>query len=104
MGGTLADGSSQDIEHLKAYGTSIGLAFQITDDILDVKGSSEELGKKTGSDCNKGKATYPRILGIDQAEERKRELYHEALTALQSFDKKADHLREIGLYIIERHC
>jgi len=100
----LAEGSAQEIEHLKAYGTSIGLAFQIADDILDIKGSSEELGKKTGSDRNKGKATYPRILGLEQAEERKRELYQEAINALQSFDEKADHLREIGLYIIERHC
>ena len=104
LGGTLAEGSEQEIEHLKTYGTSIGLAFQITDDILDIKGSSEELGKKTGSDRNKGKATYPGILGIGRAEEKKRELYDEAIQALESFDEKADHLREIGLYIIERHC
>jgi len=104
LGGTLAHGTNQEIEHLKTYGTAIGLAFQITDDILDVTGSSEELGKSTGSDCNKGKATYPRILGIDQAEGKKRELYQEAIHALHSFDEKADHLRELGLYIIERHC
>jgi geranylgeranyl diphosphate synthase type II len=104
LGGTLAEGSEKEMQHLKAFGTSIGLAFQITDDILDIKGSTEELGKKTGSDRNKGKATYPRILGIGQAEKRKRELYREAINALQSFDKSADHLREIGLYIIERHC
>ena len=100
----MAEGSEQEIEHLKTYGTSIGLAFQITDDILDIKGSSEELGKKTGSDRNKGKATYPGILGLREAEERKRELYQEAINVLHSFDAKADHLREIGLYIIERHC
>jgi len=103
LGGTLAEGSAEELEHLKAYGTAIGLAFQITDDILDIKGSPMELGKNTGGDRSKGKATYPAILGIDQAEKRKRELYEEALHALHTFDERADHLREIGLYIIERH-
>ena len=102
LGGTLGGGSEEEIKHLKHYGESIGLAFQIKDDILDIKGSAEEIGKKTGSDENKSKATYPRIVGIDEAEKRQWELYLEALDSLKPFDAKADSLREIGLYIIER--
>jgi geranylgeranyl diphosphate synthase type II len=102
LGGTLAGGSEEEIIHLENYGNSIGLAFQIKDDILDIKGSSEEIGKKPGSDENKDKATYPRILGLDEAEKRQWHLYLQSLDCLKSFDTKADRLREIGLYIIER--
>lgn len=103
LGGILGGGAEKEIEHLKTFGTSIGLAFQITDDILDITGSTEKLGKNTGSDHSKCKATYPRIVGINQAEKKKRELYEEAISSLTSFDNRADHLRGIGLYIIERH-
>ena len=102
LGGTLAGGSNKEIVHLKQYGESIGLAFQIKDDILDITGSAAEIGKKPGSDENKKKATYPSIVGLEVAEKRQRDLYQLSLEALESFDSKADHLREIALYIIER--
>jgi geranylgeranyl diphosphate synthase type II len=102
LGGTLAGGSEKEIKSLKEYGESIGLAFQIKDDILDIMGSAEAIGKKPGSDENKKKATYPSIVGLEVAEKRQRDLYKQSLQALQSFDSKADRLREIALYIIER--
>ncbi len=103
LGGTLAGGSNKEIKHLKQYGASIGLAFQIKDDILDITGSAEEIGKKPGSDQNKNKATYPSILGLEAAEKRQRDLCQLSLEALKSFDSRADRLREIALYIIERN-
>jgi geranylgeranyl diphosphate synthase type II len=102
LGGTLAGGSNKEIKHLRQYGESIGLAFQIKDDILDITGSAEEIGKKPGSDENKKKATYPSMLGLELAEKRQGDLYQQSLEALKSFDGKAARLREIALYIIER--
>ena len=102
MGGILGGAAPEEIEKLKRYGESIGHAFQIADDILDVEGSKEKLGKNTGSDQKKSKATYPSIIGMDEARKKKMEHYQHALDAIQSFDGRADHLRNIALYIIER--
>jgi geranylgeranyl diphosphate synthase type II len=102
MGGILGGASLEEIEKLKRYGESIGHAFQIADDILDVEGSKEKLGKNTGSDQKKSKATYPSIVGMDAARKRLKEYYQRALDAIQSFDQRADHLRNIALYIIQR--
>jgi geranylgeranyl pyrophosphate synthase len=72
------------------------------DDILDVEGLQEKLGKCTGSDQKKRKATYPSIVGMDGAKKKGMEYYQLALDALQSFGDRADHLRGIALYIIQR--
>jgi len=102
MGGILGGASPEEIELLKRYGESIGHAFQIADDILDVEGSKEKLGKNTGSDQKKSKATYPSIIGMDESRKKLKEYYQRALDAIQSFDQQADHLRNIALYIIQR--
>jgi geranylgeranyl diphosphate synthase type II len=102
MGGILGGASPEEIELLKRYGESIGHAFQIADDILDVEGSKETLGKNTGSDQKKSKATYPSIIGMDESRKKLKEYYQRALDAIQSFDQQADHLRNIALYIIQR--
>jgi geranylgeranyl diphosphate synthase type II len=102
MGGILGGASPEEVKMLGLYGESIGHAFQIADDILDVEGSQEKLGKSTGSDQKKGKATYPSIIGLDEARKKMMEYYQRALAALQSFDQRADHLRSIALYIIQR--
>ena len=102
MGGILGGAAPEEIELLKRYGESIGHAFQIADDILDVEGSKETLGKNTGSDQKKSKATYPSIIGMDESRKKLKEYYQRALDAIQSFDQQADHLRNIALYIIQR--
>ena len=102
MGGILGGAAPEEIELLKRYGESIGHAFQIADDILDVEGSKEKLGKNTGSDQKKSKATYPSIIGMDESRKKLKEYYQRALDAIQSFDQQADHLRNIALYIIQR--
>ncbi len=102
MGGILGGGSPEEIDNLRRYGESIGHAFQIADDILDVEGSQEKLGKSTGSDEKKGKATYPSIIGLDAARKKMMEYHQHALAALQAFDQRADHLRTIARYVIQR--
>ena len=85
-----------------SYGAAIGLAFQIADDILDVVGSSASLGKKTGSDEKQQKATWPALCGLEEATKAAGALCEEAVAALAAFDEKADPLRAIARYIIER--
>jgi geranylgeranyl diphosphate synthase type II len=87
---------------LQRYAAAAGLAFQIADDILDVTAMTEELGKRSGSDQQRGKATYPALLGLAQAREHARELNEVAINALQIFGQEAQPLRAIARYIIER--
>ncbi|WP_173474498.1 polyprenyl synthetase family protein [Fibrobacter succinogenes] len=102
VGAMLADASESDMEIIRNYGRSIGLAFQIVDDILDIVSTTEELGKDAGSDIEKGKATYPSIVGLEKSRERARELYEESIKALDSLKCDTSILRSIAAYIITR--
>lgn len=101
-GAILTGASEEEMDALTAYGEAIGLAFQITDDILDVEGSVEELGKGVRGDEMKGKATYPHFLGVTQSRKRAVELVDRALKAVEGLDERAEPLREIAKYIISR--
>ncbi len=90
------------LEQLDHYAKCIGLAFQIRDDILDVEGEAQSLGKHTGMDLQREKSTYPALMGLEPARQRARELHEEALDSLTGFDERADPLRWISAYIIER--
>ncbi|MFH1654743.1 MAG: polyprenyl synthetase family protein [Pseudomonadota bacterium] len=92
----------EKIAALDEYGKSIGLAFQIADDVLDIEGDQDKLGKDVGSDLANDKSTYPAILGLDGSKKKARMLVEQALTSLSSFDEKADPLRNLAKYIIER--
>ncbi len=87
---------------LYAYGTQTGLAFQITDDILDLEGDADKLGKPLGSDLKQDKATYPKILGVDASRALARRASDAALAALHGFGPSADPLRALAHYIVER--
>ena len=102
VGAMLADASEKDMEIIRNYGRSIGLAFQIVDDILDIVSTTEELGKDAGSDVEKGKATYPSIVGLEKSRERARELYEESIKALDGLKCDTSILRSIAAYIITR--
>lgn len=94
-----------DAAHLAAitrYGEAVGLAFQIADDILDIEGTTEEIGKDAGSDEARGKATYPAVIGLTDSKRRAVELVEMALESLAGFDHRADPLREIATYIVKR--
>lgn len=101
-GAIMGGAGSSELEALSRYGKSIGLAFQIADDILDVEGSALEMGKNTGGDEKKGKATYPSLIGLDESKKRAAELVSMALEALEGFDAKAEPLRAIARYIVDR--
>ncbi len=100
-GAKMAADSDDKVARLERYGEAIGLAFQIADDILDIIGGSE-LGKDIGSDIEKGKATYPALIGLDESKKMARTLREEAVAALQSFGPEADPLRAIADFIVER--
>ena len=102
VGAMLADASEKDMEIIRNYGRSIGLAFQIVDDILDIVSTTEELGKDAGSDIENGKATYPSIVGLEKSRERAKELYEESIKALDGLKCDTSILRSIAAYIITR--
>ncbi|MHB9096585.1 MAG: polyprenyl synthetase family protein [Syntrophales bacterium] len=101
-GAILAGASDEQLDSLSTYGEQVGLAFQITDDILNVEGDRTLLGKETGSDAARGKVTFPALLGMEASRTRAAELIREALTSLDFFDDRAEPLRRIARYILER--
>lgn len=102
LGAILAEAPAERLDALGSYGKNIGLAFQIVDDILDIEGDTEELGKTTGSDERKKKMTYPALYGIHDSREAAKTLLSGALDSLRGFSGEAEPLREIARYIIDR--
>lgn len=102
MGPLLYGSSKKTINGLSKYGNSIGLAFQIIDDILDIEGNEEELGKPIGSDESANKMTYPSLYGIDKSRDIAKNLILSAVSSLSSFSSNADPLREIANYLLVR--
>lgn len=103
MGAMVApDVSLAQKQALDEYADAIGLAFQVWDDVLDLIGDTETLGKQQGSDLALNKATYPQLLGLEKAKAYAKELNERAQTALVTFDHKADTLRALSSYIVSR--
>jgi farnesyl diphosphate synthase len=100
MSSVQADKTS--LEQLDIYARSVGLAFQIHDDILDVVADTATLGKPQGSDMQQNKPTYPALLGLDGARQLALSQHQQALAALEGFDSRADTLRQLSAYIVER--
>jgi geranylgeranyl diphosphate synthase type II len=101
-GAVLGDGTRDEIEALTQYARTIGLAFQVADDILNVQGDPKIMGKAAGTDKKKNKSTYPSLMGIEKSKRFAEKLVDESLNAIEIFDKKAEPLRAIARYIIER--
>ena len=103
--GAMATGQAnqEQLNALSAFARAIGLAFQIQDDILDVESSTEQLGKQQGSDASNGKSTYTSILGLERARREAAELFDHSIQALQCFGEKADPLRAIAGFIVQRN-
>ena len=102
--GALAAGAAHDerLGGLERYAKCIGLAFQVRDDVLDVEGETETLGKTQGKDAAAHKATYPALIGLDAAREMARLLVEEAMDNIAGLDAKADPLRDLARYIVGR--
>ena len=101
-GALLAGATSAHVDALRAYGAHIGLAFQIADDILDVTGDEAKIGKPVGSDEERDKATYPKLYGLEESHRRAHAEVGAALHTLVDFDSRAEPLRAIARYIVER--
>jgi farnesyl diphosphate synthase len=88
---------------LNAYAYDVGLAFQIIDDLLDIDGDPKELGKATNKDMKAGKATFVSLLGAERARDQAEILTVQAIENLEIFGEKADLLRDLARFVIERH-
>ncbi len=104
VGARICEGTPAQIRALGVAGAALGLAFQIVDDILDVVSSSAELGKTAGKDQAQKKATYPAIHGLDASHARARHLISEADDALREFGPRAEPIRALGRFILERRA
>jgi geranylgeranyl diphosphate synthase type II len=101
-GGLYAGAKDREVAHLRAFGRSIGLAFQIVDDILDVTQTSEQLGKTAGKDTAAEKATYPALFGVKQSERKADELVSKAFAELDGFGEHAETLKGLARFLVER--
>lgn len=90
------------LSNLTDYASALGLAFQVQDDLLDIEGDTEVIGKRQGADAARAKPTYPALLGIEGARQHLARLLDEALSALESFDSEADTLRAMADYVVAR--
>jgi geranylgeranyl diphosphate synthase, type II len=102
IGGIIGEATSQQMQSLTGYSEDIGLAFQIADDVLNMVGTREELGKDAGTDEKRGKKTYPTFLGVEGARQLGEECVQRSLKRLDAFDSRADPLRYIATYITTR--
>jgi geranylgeranyl pyrophosphate synthase len=87
---------------LETYGKTIGLAFQIQDDILDEIGDTDKLGKPQGSDRERNKSTFISLCGLEVSQQRTKDLLQQAVGALEIFNEEADPLRQLARYIVQR--
>jgi geranylgeranyl diphosphate synthase type II len=101
-GGLYAGANDEAVGALRLFGRSIGLAFQIVDDVLDVTQTSEQLGKTAGKDTAAEKATYPALFGIDESLRRAGVLVDSALASLDPFGSRAEPLKELARFLVER--
>lgn len=101
-GGLYAGAKRGEVSHLRAFGQAVGLAFQIVDDVLDVTQTSEQLGKTAGKDTASEKATYPALFGVDASLKKADALVSEAFNELQAFGERADTLKELARFLVER--
>jgi geranylgeranyl diphosphate synthase type II len=102
MGAIAAGATDRQLDDLTGYAEDIGLAFQIADDVLNVTGTREELGKNPNTDAERGKKTYPAFYGVDGARQLADDCVERAIGRLSSFGPTADPLREIARYITAR--
>ena len=102
LGAIQSGASDAQLEALSSFGSHVGLAFQIVDDLLDVEASTSSLGKTAGKDAAQGKVTFPAVYGIERSHEMAEEERLEAHLALRPFDERAGRLRELADFIVRR--
>jgi len=103
VGAVIGHASESQFDALTEYGRHLGLAFQITDDLLNVEGNPEDLGKAAGSDAERLKATYPAYFGIEGTRQKATEAVEAAVTSLNIFDDRAAPLQQLARYVLKRN-
>jgi geranylgeranyl diphosphate synthase type II len=103
LGGIIAGAGERRLAALDAYGESLGLAFQIVDDLLDVEGDTAALGKRAGKDSHRGKLTFPTILGVEESRRRAAHLIERATAALAPLEPRAAGLAALARFVLERN-
>jgi geranylgeranyl diphosphate synthase type II len=103
LGAMSADAPPAKLDALSAFGRHLGLAFQVIDDILDITQSTEVLGKTAGKDLAKEKTTYPAVIGLEASQHEAARLTRAAMRALEPLGSKAERLREIAGYLLQRN-
>jgi geranylgeranyl diphosphate synthase, type II len=103
-GALCAGAPAEDVTRLRRFGDTIGWAFQVTDDILDVEESSAALGKTAGKDIVQQKATYPAVFGLDRSHQIAKELADKAIAELETYGERADRLRAIAEFLVLRRA
>jgi geranylgeranyl diphosphate synthase type II len=103
-GALCAGAGPDDVARLRRFGETIGWAFQVTDDILDVEESSAALGKTAGKDIAQQKATYPAVYGLERSHEIAKDLAIKAIAELEPYAEKAARLREIAEFLVLRRA
>ena len=98
-----AGATSDDLEAVSSFGYSLGLAFQVIDDILDVTQTTEKLGKTAGKDQAVAKATYPSVIGLDASKAEAERLTHDALQSLEGLGESGFRLRQIAEWMLVRN-
>jgi geranylgeranyl diphosphate synthase type II len=101
-GGLFAAATTAEVEKLRCFGQNVGLAFQIVDDVLDLTQTSEQLGKTAGKDTAAEKATYPALFGIDESLKEADRLEKKACAELDSFGSRANTLKSLARFLVER--
>jgi len=102
LGGIAAHLNGSQLAQLHQYATSLGLAFQIVDDVLDATADSQTLGKTAGKDAASNKPTYVTLMGLDYAQQQAKELQASAIASLEDFGSKADALKDLALLVVNR--
>jgi geranylgeranyl diphosphate synthase type II len=103
-GALCAGASTEDVARLRRFGESLGLLFQVTDDILDVEETSAALGKTAGKDAAQQKATYPAVHGLERSHQIANELARKAISELAPYGERASRLRDIAEYLFQRRA
>jgi geranylgeranyl diphosphate synthase type II len=103
LGALVAHASPQELDCLDRYGANLGLAFQIVDDLLDYCGDERRVGKRTGKDVDRGKLTFPRLLGADESQGRASQLVDQACQALAPLGARASRLEQLARYVLQRN-
>jgi geranylgeranyl diphosphate synthase type II len=103
LGAMVAGADDEKVDALVTYGDRIGLAFQIADDLLDVQSTAATMGKRVGKDAERGKLTYPGVLGVDPSRAYAERLIAQACQVLSPFGAKAEGLETVARYVLERN-